>query len=208
MNQHIVTRMARREAAAHLLVASTALSVRINLFARTCPWCGAGQADALARASALPIRGWKPGYDWAPESHGHPTLEILGCEALTARSLLPLGAAAHHFPELRNGRFRSRAVTWLELGSISAVDAAERWIDYLLVASGTANTLPPTCETETLTLPAASRSFAPGVAHEDSLAPHFLTPHHDASAELNQLYLDTRADAVRRLGGFAVQDSY
>ncbi len=190
-----VTRMAIREANAHLLAASTSLSVRIQLSVRRCPWCGADERDARLRPSALPIRGWKPGYDWAPESHGNPILEILGCEALTARSLLPLGAAVHRHPELRHATFRSRAFTWLGLSNktdrdaLGELDEAERWVES------------PHCpESPVLSLPAASRCVPPG---ELPGSPHFLTAHIPSLRQLNDLYLSTRLSTVRAQGGFA-----
>lgn len=179
-----VLRMANRDAAAHLLAASTALSVRIDLVVLPCPWCG---ADA-ARPSSLPIRGWKPGYDWAPEEHGEPRLEILGCESLTARSLLCLGAAVHRYPALRYTTFRSRAVTWAASPGIDELDAAESWVDRMLRGA-------PFAETRDLQLPAASRTVEPG---KPPRAPHFVTGHADLAA-LNRLYLATRLTAVREL---------
>nr|WP_042191559.1 hypothetical protein [Kibdelosporangium sp. MJ126-NF4]CEL20153.1 hypothetical protein [Kibdelosporangium sp. MJ126-NF4]CTQ97378.1 hypothetical protein [Kibdelosporangium sp. MJ126-NF4] len=183
-----VIRMANREAAAHVLAASTALSVRIELSVRPCPWCGADERDAAARPSALPIRGWKPGYDFAPESHGKPRLEILGCEALTARSLLCLGAAVHRYPALRHTTFRSRAVNWADLPDVGELDAAEEWVDQMLRGV-------PFTDTQDLQLPAASRTVVPG---KPPMAPHFVTAHAGLPT-LNRLYLATRMTVVRDL---------
>jgi hypothetical protein len=190
---NIVERMARRDASGHLLAASAQLSVRIDFDVMTCPSC-----HADANHPYLPIRGWEPGYDWAPESNGHPTVRLLSCESLTARSLLLLGAALARFPALRYGTFGTRAATWASWGwptlddtsaehAIARIDAAEAWADTLLDQPDA-----PVMQA-IFTLPTAVRR-----AHGQP-GPHFLTHHTDGARlhRLNETYLRTRLAAVR-----------
>jgi hypothetical protein len=116
----VVHRMARREAAGHLLRASYGRTVRIRPVVRACPWCGADTRPDWA----FPLRAWEPGHDWAPATDGEVTLELLGCERLTARALLPLVEAARTGQALE---FRTRAATWLYLDApgLTGLDAVE-----------------------------------------------------------------------------------
>jgi hypothetical protein len=230
----LVRRMARREAACHLLAAQTDMVVRVQARWLPCPWCGAGEVTAAARPWILPLRGWEAGYDWAPPSDGQPVvLTMLGCERVTARALLPLAAAVKRFDELRGVLFWTRAATAASTVAmataamataatavpagvgdlLSHLDAAERWVDALLVGARP----PVPCDDHLgppeLTLPASARSVHAGASdwaragsapmstwepHRRFMNPHFVTPHCDSGdwPGLNDIYLKARLHAV------------
>jgi hypothetical protein len=207
-----VTRMARRDAAGHLIVASQMLCVRVYTSVVACPWCSGTIDDAEIR-DAVPYYGWEPGWDWAPNENGRPTLRVLACEIITARSLLALAAAINRFRDLGEAQFRTRAVTLADSGLdprgdhalpqiIDAVDTAEHWFD--LVEEGRA----PAAGIQ-LTLPTATRRQWPGkglgmldaaTRYRAFASPHFITPHADgpATSALNTLYLEQRLATVAK----------
>lgn len=191
----IVRRMAEREASAHFLRASFEVSARVKLRTLRCPWCGADDEAPWM----MPLRGWETGYDWAPESAPVAVLTALGCERVTARSLLPLAVLAR-----RSGAttFNTRAATWAQWHTdgtsahqmLSLLDATERWAE--------GPDLVPAGGSVPLTLPAAVRVIARGSEpYRDTVStPHFVHPHcfEPGLAELNEFYLDTRLSAVQR----------
>lgn len=192
-----VRRMAEREASGHFLRASFDVSVRVELRTLRCPWCGAD--DRHSPPWMMPLRGWEPGYDWAPESAPVAVLTVLGCERVTARSLLPLAVFTRRFGA---ATFHTRAATWAQwytegtsIGRMLAqLDATERWIAELDNDTPLVNTGAP------LTLPAAVRVIA-GATYRDTVAtPHFVHPHcpEPGLAELNRHYLETRIAAAQR----------
>lgn len=174
-----VRRMARREASAHLMLAAYGRTVRVRPVVRACPWCGADTRPAWA----FPLRAWERGHDWAPESAGEVTLAMLGCEAVAARSLLPLVAAA----EAGVREFSTRAATWVRLGQpdMETLDDVESRVDEGV------RTLPLSARK----LPGAGADAA---AWRTSLESHFLTPHcqDPRFKELNELYQAERLNAV------------
>lgn len=183
---HSVRRMAERDARAHLLRASFDVCVRLEVDVVTCPRCGAGE-DSFG---GLPLRGDEPGWDWAAPSGPRPTLRLLGCESVTARSLLPLAVAAH---VRGSGVFQTRAATLPEPplddnavpAALRRLDLAERWADQLHDPE----------ELErwqgAMTLPVA----VTGTSH----GPHFLSPHGNTPflRRLNERYLRDRLRAVK-----------
>ncbi|WP_433331256.1 hypothetical protein [Spirillospora sp. CA-294931] len=178
----LVTGMARREARCGLLTPPFVAtgregpSVRVRLVG--CRLCGARDE---ARVWPAPMRA----DDGAPG----PVLSMLACESLTARAVLPIVTAAEHFPELRDARFTTRALTWAALShlapedALARVDAAERWVNGPDESPGR-------------TLPASTRPHRPGAAwpgYRAALAPRFLTPHPALPS-----WLDIQYEAERR----------
>jgi hypothetical protein len=137
-----------------------------------------------------------------------PVLTTLGCEELTARSLLPL-TLVRPAPGAARPSFTTRSAVWVGgldssddlIGLLEEVDSRERWFDDAVPAlqSGAAQPAfaaddPPPC------LPASTRRVHDHVpASRRSL--HFLTPHLDTAlaAELNTHYRSIRAKAAQEL---------
>lgn len=165
--ERVVERMARREAAGHLLVPPSLplppgdATPPVGVRRVRCPWCGAEGDDA-------------------PAPDGLPGVTLLACESLTNRSLLPV-VVARCPPD---GGYLTRAAYWAAhapaepddaalIRLIIAVDAAESWADTMDPAGSPA------------VVPAATRGAgAPGG--------HFLTPHPGGVRLLERLDLGYR----------------
>ncbi|WP_329088432.1 hypothetical protein OG979_32160 [Actinomadura citrea] len=193
--------MARREAAAQLRPApfvptdGTGTLVAVRLVA--CRSCG-----ALPRE-----RHWTPPFAPAgteAPARG-PVLAMLACEAVTARAVLPIVRTAERFPELREARFRTRAVLWDALSpatppaeALALVDASERWID----APGETpdgEAAAPGGEAAR-TLPASTRPHRGPRGwrwHRADLVPHFLSPHRNLPTRIGEHYAAEFRRALR-----------
>jgi hypothetical protein len=225
----VVARMAARDAAAHLLLSSYDVVVRLRTEVLACPWCGADrQEDRLEdRPWQPPLRGWEAGLDWAPESAGAPVPTVLGCERLTVRGLLALAVAAHRSPRLRAARFSSRAAEVVRrlgsraarapesavLDALAGVDAAESWVDRLLAGEDPAGPGPLVVPGLTRAHPAEADRPDPagtGAAFDSVAAPGLLLPHAHgrALAVLDRQYRAARFDAVRAALGTGTHPGY
>lgn len=207
--------LARREAAAHLLIAPWAwprpAPVRVEVM--RCPDCGATEQDVLAFPRALPLpRGGLVLGEEPPAWDGN-TVTMLGCEVLTPRALLPAFATAHRDRPLA---FRTRAVALARAqGDGSRSDAAvmsgilcvaheEGSGAHLIgIPSGDA---PPTGTNSpaprTVVLPASTRRN-PAAGHGGGdrwlSEPEFLSPHGlpDGLARYRLLYRQELVQVVR-----------
>ena len=195
-----ILRMAQREARAHLLTARNPLVDPVRpLIVRvlTCPECRAG-AESIRRQRApvpLPHAVFDDGSD--PPA-GSSVLTMLGCEALTARSLV----ATSPTPEDTQPRyFRTRAAAWAQSSrgprgpvgaerSIAAVDAAEeRCWPSGRAARGTGTATAVRGRPPQITLPTSCRLSFPdwrGMEHPVT-SPRFLSPHGSGIARSYEL---------------------
>ncbi|HCT76463.1 MAG TPA: hypothetical protein DGG94_10270 [Micromonosporaceae bacterium] len=205
----LLTRMAQREAAALMLVPDLRLQVddpepEIRFRFDGCPWCDARALPPLREVST----------DEVPEP-ALPLLTVLGCEEITARSLVPLSLI--RVPERSaSPRFRSRAASWARSARdwsspaevhrrLEQLDDAESWLDDALpeLRSGGFTWAGNASETVAV-LPMATRVAIGTRQRPDKLAAsrrglHFITPHADGplAAQLNNVYLAARTAAVR-----------
>nr|AGZ94237.1 hypothetical protein [Kitasatospora sp. NRRL F-6133] len=199
--------MARREAASHLLRPppggrmNRPRPVLLVQVAR-CPWCGAG-ADTARHGQVVPLR-MAPLVDAArpvePEE-GQVRLTALGCESLTARSLLSVVHAATGPGGPARTAYRTRAVAWAELAGPAGVPDldprtaadllrrladTERWADGAPMPPDAVRTVP--ASTRPATNPATSADAVEALRR--AARTHFLTPHLDGglASGLNARY--------------------
>jgi hypothetical protein len=212
--ERLVRKLSEREAAALMLTALRA-APPLRVRATRCPTCGAGYESLSACATAVPL----PDVDVLPPDaeSDRTTLVMLGCEALTARSLILPSLVTARFegrpgPVLRTRAARVSALTHPPdshatlLTVLSQLDNDEQWAD-----GDTLEGLDAGRDLRTgFTIPASTRlndeavRVAEGVgecmtdAHQKALRPHFLTTHPTGPvlAGLNELYLAHRADIV------------
>jgi hypothetical protein len=198
--EQLIGAMARRDVRGQLLIAPfeptrpmTAGTPSVPVRLVPCARCGADGPRSWAPPFRVPAG--PGGDDPAP----WPTLVLLACERVPARSLLPLVTAAVRAGGLPGVVVRTRAVAWAGRtgpagGALSRLDEAEAWADQVIAGAGEPGLfagVPPV-------LPAVTRPHGGGEPRGD-LEPHFLTPH-DAGPELsrlNQIYLACRRTAVR-----------
>lgn len=199
-----VQRMARREAAAFLLRSEElpALSVRVI----SCPECGAGTeliTDHLR--TLLPV--WAGLHEApvvpanVPSAGNRPTVTLLGCEALPARSFLLIAVALNGLGGAVVD-FRTRAAFVAERESTDAaalireLDEAEKWVDGLIDKRSLDDRyagvpLPLAVSTRLAATSAPDRR-----TYRTRLAQHFLTPHPVAASldRLNDAYQRARTE--------------
>ncbi|MEV8635614.1 hypothetical protein AB0395_28535 [Streptosporangium sp. NPDC051023] len=207
----LVSRMARREALALMLVPDLDLRIdaprpRLLFDARRCPWCPHGAPSARPPLRDVPVA--ESAAAVADAVAADPSLLVLTtlrCEEITARALLPIGliwVTGRGHPPLS-----TRAAFWAEfsgaaslspddvLRGLTALDDRESWLD----AFPTDGARP--AGEHGRVLPVSTR-ITPADGPTEVAASrgglHFLTPHVGALAErLNDVYLSVRSEAVR-----------
>lgn len=199
--------MARREAAAQLRPApfvptdGTGTLVAVRLV--PCRSCGARPRERHWTPPFTSLPQDAPAGTRAPERG--PVLAMLACEAVTVRAVLPLVRTAERFPELREARYRTRAVLWDALSpatpaaeALAVVDASERWIDAPGEAPDGDAAAPDGGPARTL--PASTRPHRRPSGwrwHRADLVPHFLSPHRNLPTRIGEHYAAELRAALR-----------
>lgn len=189
-----VQRLAEREARAHLLVSPYLIPGQtppLAIEVVQCPVCGAGLETAVGYPPALPVAH---GALFAERDGpvGLPVLDMLGCEVLSARALLPTAAATASSAPVH---FQTRAAAWARLiGAavrlpspdrlMAEVEAAEArsqafW-SWNSVSSqrGSATAATLASSTDVVTLPTSARLNPLSNGTEQvPTRPSFLSPH-------------------------------
>ncbi|WP_158715815.1 hypothetical protein [Streptomyces sp. NRRL B-1381] len=195
----LLERMADREARAHALICSDGpeapgselpFVAPVQVRVHRCPACGEGTEEALCGPATIPFPEWPVLGERDEPAMDLPLITVLGCERLTARSLLPVAWAAERLGGLGPARFVTRAVYWTEstagqapsrqwtLRLLREMDAAEAWVS--LVESG----LPLATahrQNGAWVVPASTRPRRRGTSYKDGLDAHFLSPHRPAA---------------------------
>ncbi|MFH9665805.1 hypothetical protein ACH4LQ_11100 [Streptomyces globisporus] len=196
----LLERMAHRETAGWLLTPSFVPHEPgsdlppvppVSVTVLPCPVCEAGQGGGAPDAS-LPFASWRA--QAADQARRTPTrgpgLTVLACEELSPRALLPLVRAIELSALPTDAQVHTRAARWAAAGApttwtaeadrlLESIDGQEAWLERLLSVPPSE---PPHRAAIGFTLPASTR-VRPDRTEHHRLAPHYLNPHADGSAD-------------------------